>query len=79
MAHNGYFRLVYQPEDLETDAQKAAATLHNFGLSDAVIAKLCASTAGTVNKLRHGHASGRNLEPKLIRLCETINANYENP
>lgn len=75
----GRFILKYQPENAWTDAQHAISSLHAFGLSDATIAKLLASTAGTVNKIRHGHESGRNLEPRIVRLCETINANYAKP
>jgi hypothetical protein len=61
-----------------TPARNMVETLHDWGLSDAVIALLIASTQGTVNKVRHGRAgySGRNIAPRLSRLCDTINENY---
>jgi hypothetical protein len=50
--------------------------LYDHGLSDQTIADLIAATQGTVNKIRHGHQSGRNLERRLRRVYETINRNF---
>lgn len=71
------FRQQYRDGHIHTDAQQMVRALHEMGLSDDTIALLAASTQGTINKIRHGHESGRNLAPRLARLCETINAIYE--
>jgi len=59
-----------------TPARDMVEGLHDWGLSDAVIALLIASTQGTINKVRHGRYSGRNIAPRLARLREAIHANY---
>ena len=70
------FRQRYQDGPITTQAQQMVRSLYDQGLSDQSIADMCASTPGTVNKIRHGRESGRNLERRLRRLCETIQQNY---
>jgi hypothetical protein len=70
------FRQRYRDERATTMAQQMVRSLHERRFSDQTIADLIAATPGTVNKIRHGHQSGRNLERRLSRLCETINRNY---
>ncbi len=70
------FQQRYRDERVTTPAQQMARELYNHGLSDQTIADLIAATQGTVNKIRHGRQSGRNLERRLRRLCETVNRNF---
>jgi hypothetical protein len=70
------FTLEIPSERATTAAQQMVCALYEHGLSDQTIADLIAATQGTVNKIRHGHQSGRNLERRLRRMCETINRNF---
>ena len=65
----GKWTQLYEDADATTPAQQMVRNLYDHALSDQTIADLCASTQGTINKIRHGRESGRNLERRLRRLC----------
>lgn len=69
------FQPRYHDQDTSAAAQQMIRVLYDAGLSDQSIADMVCCTVGTINRLRHGRESGRNLERRIARVYETLRAN----
>jgi hypothetical protein len=73
----GRFALEYAPDHAWTEAQKFVRWLHDAGLSDKMIATVVNCHVVTVNRIRNGRVSGRNLEPRLWELYTLMRKYHE--
>lgn len=59
-----------------TQAQTILRQLSAWGLSDSAIAPILNCRVATINDIRHGKQTGRNITPRLQKMVRLVQENY---
>jgi hypothetical protein len=69
------FQQRYRDRPIMTPAQQMVRELYEHGLTDQSMADICACASETINRIRHGRLSGRNLEKRIARVYGALQQN----